>query len=197
MTQKTRRGTAPHGDQPLGIEEISVLEDSRYFVNRAVDALNLQMRRLEENTRNADEFWDYLADVHFYIVALKRLRQAMLMSRKILKIWDKLSSEFDAFDATTTDVLQMRNILEHIDEYMRNYGNNRDIKNATLYTISFDDEGRLDWAERKFDRRKLHDSAEDIVKKYREITSQEFRLCREAAGLEAPHNVAEPTSQSD
>jgi hypothetical protein len=132
--------TALHGDQPLGIEEISVLEDSRHFVNRAVGALNLQMRRLEEHTESTEEFCNYLTDVHFYIVAIKRLRQAMLVSRKVVKVWDKLRSEFDAFDAAIADAIQRRDILEHIDEYMLNSKKrkHREIRNATLYTILFD-----------------------------------------------------------
>jgi hypothetical protein len=166
---------------PLSIAEISVLEDSRYFVNRAVEALNLQMRRLENyKLEDADAFWDYLADSHFYIVALKRLRQAMLSSRKIPKVWNELKKEFAVFDKTISDAIQMRDILEHIDEYLKNAGKNPHIKNSTLYSICFDDPDCLTWGDLKFDRRKLHDSAGAIVKRYREITSYEFKQYREA-----------------
>jgi hypothetical protein len=168
-------------DSPLGIKEISILEDSRYFVNRSTEALNLQVQRLKKNTPgNTDELWKYLADVHFYIVVLKRLRQAMLVSRKIHKVWDKIQSEFDAFDNNIADILRMRNTLEHIDEYIQNRGRDRNIKNASLYAIHFDENGCLNWAGLKFDSHNLQDSAARIVTIYREITSQEFNLYRNA-----------------
>jgi hypothetical protein len=114
---------------PLRIEQISVLEDSRYFLNRSVEALNLQMRRLEKyNFEDENVFWDYLADSHFYIVALKRLRQALLSSKKIPQVWNELKKEFDVFDNTISDAIQMRDILEHIDEYIKDAGKNQSIK---------------------------------------------------------------------
>lgn len=164
---------------PLADEDISILEDSRYFVNRSVEALNIQLRRLENyNSKNPDDFWDYLADVHFYIVALKRLRQSMLVGKKIDRLKAILDEEFDAFDKTTADVMKMRHVLEHIDEYMKNSGRNKEIKNSTLYTI-YHDNGVLNWAGLKFDRYKIHAAAEKIVKKYREITSREFKSYKE------------------
>jgi len=164
----------------LKIEEISILEDSRHFVNRAVEALNLQMNRLEKYTfEDAGEFWEYLADSHFYIVALKRLRQSFFVSKKNQRVWVKFEKEFNAFDQDISDAIKMRHVLEHVDDYIKNSGKDNAIKNSNLYTNHFDENGCLNWAGLKFDRHKLQESAEKVVKKYREITSHEFGLYRE------------------
>jgi len=105
----------------------------------------------------------------------------MLVSKRVRRVWDKLRDDFSAFDATTSDVMHMRNILEHIDEYICNSGRNRSIVNTNLYSTIFDEDGRLDWAGLKFDRHMLHGSAANITREYREITSHEFRLYREAS----------------
>lgn len=164
----------------LGTEEISALEDSRHFVNRSVEALNLQFGRLEKYTfKNADDFWHYLADAHFYIVALKRLRQALLVSKKFPKVWHKFEGEFTVFDKNVSDAVKMRNILEHIDDYVRNAGRNGSVENSSLYAYYFDVGGCLHWGGLKFDRYKLHANAENIVKKYRQVINDEFKLYQE------------------
>jgi len=167
----------------LKSEEISILEDSRYFVNRSVEALNLQIGRLESNLiEDSDSFWIYIADAHFYIVALKRLQQAFLASKKISNVWSRFEECFETFSNEISDAIAARNILEHIDEYIKNTGRNKEIKNVTLYSYSFDESGCLIWGDIKFDRHKLQDSAERVVKKYREITSEEFKLYIEREG---------------
>lgn len=151
-------------------------------MNRAVEALNLQMARMEKHSSlDTDEFWNYLADSHFYIVAPKRLRQAFLVSKKIPKVWKEFESAFTLFDANMCDAIKMRHVLEHIDEYIKNAGRNNTIKNASLYTNYFDENGCLNWAGLKFDRHRLQASAERVVKKYREITSSEFKSYREGS----------------
>lgn len=160
-------------------EAISHLEDSQYFVNRAVEALNLQMRRLEnyDFNNNPDALWSYFSDAHFYIVALKRLRQAILTAKSISFVWDNMKSYFDQFDLEIKDAIEMRHAIEHIDDHIKNKGRTG-IKNSKMYTIICTENGFV-WAGKKFDPDKFHRSAEILVCKYRELSSNVFREYRE------------------
>ncbi len=164
---------------PLNIKDISTLEDSRYFVNRAVEALNLQMRRLENYDFEKDDVaWLYIADSHFYIVALKRLRQTILVCKKVSRVWAEVQSDFKQFDQSTSDAIAMRHALEHVDDHIRGDGRTG-IKNSEMYTVIFNNDG-FEWAGGTFNRNTLHEASEKLVKKYREVTSKEFALYKKA-----------------
>ncbi|MFD1625683.1 hypothetical protein [Azospirillum griseum] len=163
----------------LNVNEISVLEDSLYFVNRSVEALNLQMIRLENNLlEDENKFFNYVADAHFYLVALKRLQQALISSKRVPNFWIRFGLYFEIFRNEISDAVVMRNILDHIDEYIINSGRHRTVSNSTLYNYTFDEKGCLFWGDMKFNRHKFQSSAGKIVHKYREMTSEEFRLYR-------------------
>lgn len=165
---------------PLKAAEISILQDSRYFLNRAVDALNLQMNRLEKyNFHGVCDHWNYVADVHFYIVALKRLRQSVLVGKKVGRISSQVEKALKEFDDKTSDAMNMRHILEHVDDYIKNKGRNNNIKNSELYTILFAD-GGIVWGGLEFNRRQIHNAAGELVCLYRKITSDEFHLYKDA-----------------
>lgn len=164
---------------PLSDRDISLLEDSLYFMNRSIEALNMQMHRLENYTfKQPDEFWDYLADTHFYIVALKRLLQSMLVAKTMQNVSPELKSSIANFEGLVSDAISMRHILEHIDDYIQNNGTKKEIKNSTLYNSYYENDV-LCWADFKFDRRQLHKAANGMVTKYREFCSYEFKLYRE------------------
>lgn len=169
----------PIEEKPLNIEEISLLEDSQHFMNRSIEALNLQMRRLESyDFSQENDPWEYLADAHFYITALKRLRQSVSAGKNVDKIKIQVENALRMFDETFSDLVKMRNILEHIDEYIQNKGHNKNIKNSQLYGNIFTEVG-IEWAGLRFDSKASQKAANELVKKYRNIIRQEFKKYRE------------------
>lgn len=161
-------------DEPLCIGEISLLEESLYFVQRFSEALNLQMNRLDrviDTSQSSDDFWNYLSDVHFYIVALIRLHKSILTGTLIDKINKKIKPELDRFEKTLESVKSIRHTLEHIDARLIQ---GTEEEKSLYYIVILDSDGRVEWAGQSFDRRKLQKSAGDIVIKYREVTRYEF-----------------------
>jgi hypothetical protein len=164
----------------LDIRDISILEDSKYFVNRSVDALNLQMRRLKHYTESGDdEFWDYVADVNFYIVALRRFRKAISVSLSIDELKPEMTNALRAFDDETKFTKKLRDIIEHIDAYVPNdpKRHHPEIKNANLYTIHFNNDSFC-WAGFEFNVDVVHEAAGKLHVKYSEMVKREFQKYR-------------------
>ncbi|WKN45029.1 hypothetical protein [Tunicatimonas pelagia] len=165
---------------PLTAREIAILEDSQYFVNRAVDGLNLQRGRLVNYDFSIrDDPWNFLTDVYFYITALKRLRQPILVGRKVAKIKVKVENAINNFDNEITNARNMRDILEHVDEYIQNKGRNKQIRNATLYNVIYTESG-IHWANMTFDIYQTQEAAYQLYTSYRRILKKEFKLYRES-----------------
>ncbi len=60
------------------------------------------MRRLKEyDIGLADDFWGYVADVNFYIVALRRFRKSISVCLKVEKLNSEIKNALNDFDSET------------------------------------------------------------------------------------------------
>ena len=62
-----------------------------------------------------------------------------------------MQTAIKTFDIVTSDAIQIRHILEHVDEYIQNKGRNKSIQNSTLYNI-IPCKGGISWAGFEFNR---------------------------------------------
>ena len=91
---------------------LAVLERVRSICNRELIAIDMQCKRLKAHQLVAvEERW---ADFQFLIIALSRFRRAANLAAKHQPT---LHSDISAFDAALPDLVKMRNVAEHFDDY--------------------------------------------------------------------------------
>lgn len=115
-------------------QRVTYWEEANCLGNVACWAIELQVNRLECNEPEISEFvLQQVVDFHFLVTAIARLRKAADLACRASDISDQIK----AFDDAVPDWRQMRNALEHVDEYWQNKGQNKAIQSADLATISF------------------------------------------------------------
>jgi hypothetical protein len=103
----------------LSLQEISLLEDSVYFANRAIEALVLQKRRILSYEKiNIEGFWEHVADINFFLVAFRRLRRSLSIAAEIPKLEMEVKQILYNLDKDTGNTKVIRDIFEHIDDYI-------------------------------------------------------------------------------
>ena len=75
-----------------------------------------------------------VVDFHFLVTALTRLRKAAELVAKTTDI----STYLKQFDETLPDLTNIRNVLEHIDEYRLGKGRNKNVRANELQTVYLD-----------------------------------------------------------
>jgi len=120
---------------------VTVYEDARSEANIAVWAIQLQINRLRSEDNEIPGFvLQPVVDFHFLVTALTRLRKmADLVSK-----FSNISEAIKKFDETLPDLKNIRNVLEHIDEYRLGKGRNKNVSANALRTILLDPD-RIQW----------------------------------------------------
>ena len=93
------------------------LERMRSTALDYLNAAQLQLRRLSESTSDNEPNlpWRYEWDFQWLVVPLTRLRRAIRLARKFTA--DDLDTALSDFDARVPDLIAMRNVAEHFDDY--------------------------------------------------------------------------------
>lgn len=120
---------------------VSVYEDARSESNVAVWAIHLQVQRLLSEKREIEDFvFQPVVDFHFLVTALNRLRKmAGLVSK-----YANISKAIKQFDEALPDLIKIRNVLEHLDEYRLGEGRNKKVKVSALRTIVLGND-KIEW----------------------------------------------------
>jgi hypothetical protein len=96
-----------------------VLERARSFANEAMWAVALQRRRIRstepEDRRFVFRWW---VDLQFLIVALRRLRRAAELASRVASAGPSVALALKKFDEALPQLSVMRNVGEHIDDYL-------------------------------------------------------------------------------
>jgi hypothetical protein len=72
------------------------------------------------------------ADLQFFIVALRRLRRAVELGAEVRSVSDDLRAALVAFDGRLPGLAKMRNVGEHINDYMLGDGRVADVQRGHL-----------------------------------------------------------------
>jgi hypothetical protein len=88
------------------------------LANDNLTAIDLQIRRIR-NPDETDDNWPFIVwlDFQFLVISLARIRRAANIAKAVHAVHDCVQDALTDFDREVPDVLTMRNVAEHIDEY--------------------------------------------------------------------------------
>jgi hypothetical protein len=95
------------------------LERAKSLANQACFTVALQHRRLKSTEPEDDVFiFRWHADLQFFIVALRRLRRAAELTAGVPAVSASVETAIHDFDERLPGLAKMRNVGEHIDDYL-------------------------------------------------------------------------------
>ena len=111
------------------------------LANIAVWTVDMQVRRLKGTEPEDEHFvlrkW---SDFHFLIVALSRLKRAASLAAKVPEISGSMKDAIRAFNKALPELTKIRNVAEHIDDYVVGNGKDKSVKIPSLEVASIKDE---------------------------------------------------------
>jgi len=114
-------------------------ERARRLGNLALWTIDLQCRRLNSSEPEDDKFvlrpW---SDFHFLLVALTRLRRAAEHAAKVPSIRRRMRASSKSFDCALPNLIKMRNVAEHIDDYATDAAKDPTISRKSLEVGTWD-----------------------------------------------------------
>ena len=117
----------------------AILERAFSLANEAMFTVALQRRRVTSTEPEDDTFvFRWWADLQFLVVALRRLRRAAELGRRVPAGAKDLSAALKAFDVALPMLPLMRNVGEHIDDYALDNGRHKDISRRSLQVGAWD-----------------------------------------------------------
>jgi hypothetical protein len=115
-------------------------ERARRLANQAVWTVALQRGRLRTREPEDREFtFRKVADFQFLIVALTRLRRTAELAAKVPVIADEMKAALLKFDTGLPHLREMRNVIEHIDDYALDQGRDKNVGRRSLEVGVFND----------------------------------------------------------
>ena len=121
--------------------DTAILEDAKSLCNCAMWVVALQYRRLRTGKPVDDDFiFQYQADLEFLMVALRRLRRAAELAARVPFAQSALCAAIRDFDQALPDLVKMRNVSEHFDDYILNNQRrrHRDVQSGQLLVNRWD-----------------------------------------------------------
>lgn len=110
-----------------------ILEHAKSFCNEACFTVALQHRRLRTVEPEDEVFvFRWHADLQFLILALHRLRRAAELAQRVPQVSVALKTALEQFDRSLPSLKKMRNVGEHIDDYLLGGGRSQDVQRQSL-----------------------------------------------------------------
>lgn len=99
--------------------EAAILERILGLYNEACFTVALQYRRLQTaEPEDAIFVFRWWSDLQFLVVALRRLRRSATIGIRVSAVSERIGLAVRSFDSRLPDLAKMRNIGEHVDEYV-------------------------------------------------------------------------------
>lgn len=121
--------------------DAAILERAKSLCNRSMFTIELQHRRLRtKEPEDKDFIFRFQADLEFLMVALRRLRRSADLAVRVALDDDALRSAISDFDSALPDLVKMRNVSEHFDDYAldKPRSRHRDVRRTQLQVSSWD-----------------------------------------------------------
>lgn len=113
--------------------DASTLERAKSLCNIAIFTVSLQYRRLQTAEPEDKAFiFRELADFHFMITALIRLRTSAKIAARVPYASKIINRAIKQFDGALPALIKMRDVLEHIDDYALDKGRHTDVQRQQL-----------------------------------------------------------------
>jgi hypothetical protein len=117
----------------------AILERALSLSREACYAVKLQCRRLRteapEDEVCLSRWW---VDLHFLILVLYRLKRSASIAAKVYKIKKQVNQSIRDFDAALPNLKQMRDVIEHCEQYAFDKGGHKNISRGQLQKGSWD-----------------------------------------------------------
>lgn len=131
--------------------DAATIERAHNLASEAIHMVVLQRRRLQSAKSEDETFilrpW---ADFQFFIVSLRRLRQAALLAARPSASKAAIESAISEFDESLPGLRKMRNVGEHVDEYAVERGRDRSVSRRALQGGTFN-ATTLEWLGERLD----------------------------------------------
>jgi len=121
--------------------DAAILERAKSLSSRAIFTIALQHHRLRTEEPEDNVFiFQFQADLEFLIVALRRLRRAAGLAARVEFVEPALRTAIDDFDKALPNLVKMRNVSEHFDDYTMDgqWRRHRDVQPGQLQVFSWD-----------------------------------------------------------
>lgn len=116
-----------------------ILERAKSFGNQACFTVALQCRRAQGVEPEDRVFLTRVeADLRFMLIALRQLRRAAELAAQVAGISPELQKAMDAFDARLPALRRMRNVEQHMDEYVLGKGRDKSVVRGALQVNTWD-----------------------------------------------------------
>src|SRR5436309_1365343 len=140
------------------------LETAKFVSTQAMHSVRLQWER-SQREESDDNSWGgsafrQEADLQYFLIALRRLRRVAARVEEITQDTD-LSQGLEAFDAALPDVKRMRDVDEHIDEYLIGRGRDEAVPVGGL-EVTIRRGSTLEWAGMTLDVDDAFHKAEEL-----------------------------------
>lgn len=105
------------------LSEAAVVERAKSLATQWMWAVSLQHDRISRPRPQDKAFHPFgvdafnEADVHFLVIALRRLRTVATTLRHAPQVWDSVHSAIQAFDAKLPWLKPLRDVFEHLEDY--------------------------------------------------------------------------------
>jgi hypothetical protein len=107
----------------LKMSEGEVVERAMSLATEWMWAVSLQYDRII-NPRPQDQAFHQFgvndfneADIHFFVIALRRLRQSATTIEQVPQQWDTIRRAIDEFDKRVPWLKHLRDVFEHLEDY--------------------------------------------------------------------------------
>lgn len=139
--QQEQRDAEQRKGRPAPITPLPevILERAKSFGREAYFTVALQHRRLRTTEPEDDYFaFRWHADLQLLIAALRRLRRAAELAASVPDVDGDLLVALGRFDEPLPDLAKMRNVGEHIDDYLMGRGRAKNVHRSSLQVSSWD-----------------------------------------------------------
>jgi hypothetical protein len=116
-----------------------ILERAKSLSNEACFTVAMQHRRLRSTEPEDEKFiFRWWADLQFLIVALRRLRRSVQLIANVPRISEPIQPAIKEFDSALPGLVRIRNVGEHIEDYVLSRGHDASINRGQLQVGSWD-----------------------------------------------------------
>ncbi len=119
-----------------------IFERALIRANRAMWAIDLQVRRLRGQEPADGDFLEREADFEFLVVATSRLRRAAYLAQSVPETKKQITRAVRLFDTRLPGLKKLRDIAEHIDEYSVDRGKDSSVPRRYLENRMFTNSGQ-------------------------------------------------------
>lgn len=144
-------------------DEITLLERIHSHANESMFTLALQYRRLKTVEPEDKEFvMRWYADMRFLILEIIRFRKIIGNTQDIPSVSNSMKDSIEKFDNTIPNLKKMRNVSEHIAEYIAGNGRDKGVNSKEL-EVMIGDEEDYEWLGVRLNFKEVIKSAENCT----------------------------------